>query len=883
MSDQPKKAASPQIKIREEAPKSKSSRKPAKQSRMHYHIAGSFLGFLTALLLLWLTVTFQPNLFAKRDADKPAAQKDETDHSAPKDEKATPPGLLPPGQEAPEKLQPRRPAGADDAKQALKDNPQDGPPRVPPKGREESPLGIPGDAKESSEPAAPPPDLPPIGEAASSDESKLKNGAEATPIDAPNEAANAEAARIDAPVLSNELRGRFPEFRDEFLKKFGGNAQSERAVQQALNWLAKHQLPDGGWSFDHTDGPGDRSSLNPGRMTDARNAATAMALLPFLGAGHTPNRGSYKDVVDRGLKFLERRGRRNGNGMSFFEPSSGTMYSHGLCSLVFCETYAMTGDKKLGKIAQECIDFIEWFQDKQGGGWRYDPQQPGDTSILGWQLAALKTAEQANLKVKKETLRLATRFLDSVATKSGAWYGYTGPPSSDSPEPAPTAIGLYGRLFLGWGPNHPSIKEGVAWLATLGPVLRTQRNPVGVNMYHNYYAAQVLKQIGGPSWDKWNTEFRDFLTRSMNTVGPENGSWFFDSGNDLGTETGGRLYYTSLCCLSLEVYYRQVPKAQAVRNKPEVVLEMQPQPDAVQLDVVRTELRELFPEPYKVLEKKSSLKVDELQQVREFSDRLFVLAQEEKEPAKKFGLFEQAFLAALYHERPEESESILNRWSEQFSFDKLSYEKQACRTWLSLINQANSDVEARRAVRRELLQMVLNLEQEYQKKESWPDCEELLELATSIAGQVGDQSLEKQMKNRRDEFVRIRTETEAYRAARSTLESNPEDSEANTIAARFEIEVKRDWARGLRFLKFSAPGPLRELAELELQEQPNPTQLAEKWLDAAKAGSQLLSTPSMAQRAVHWFERAEAGLSGLEREKVRLKAREAKELLTSEQ
>jgi hypothetical protein len=39
----------------------------------------------------------------------------------------------------------------------------------------------------------------------------------------------------------------------------------------------------------------------------------------------------------------------------------------------------------------------------------------------------------------------------------------------------------------------------------------------------------------------------------------------------------------------------------------------------------------------------------------------------------------------------------------------------------------------------------------------------------------------------------------------------------------------------------------------------------------------------MAQRAVLWFERAEAGLSGLEREKVRLKAREAKVLLTSEQ
>jgi hypothetical protein len=68
-----------------------------------------------------------------------------------------------------------------------------------------------------------------------------------------------------------------------------------------------------------------------------------------------------------------------------------------------------------------------------------------------------------------------------------------------------------------------------------------------------------MKQYGGPEWDKWNNVMRDYLVKSISKEGLERGSWFFDSGNDLGTETGGRLYDTSLCCMTLEVYYRYMP------------------------------------------------------------------------------------------------------------------------------------------------------------------------------------------------------------------------------------------------------------------------------------------------------------------------------------
>ncbi len=38
-------------------------------------------------------------------------------------------------------------------------------------------------------------------------------------------------------------------------------------------------------------------------------------------------------------------------------------------------------------------------QDPIGGGWRYEPHQPGDTSVTGWQLMALKSGQMAYLTV----------------------------------------------------------------------------------------------------------------------------------------------------------------------------------------------------------------------------------------------------------------------------------------------------------------------------------------------------------------------------------------------------------------------------------------------------------------------------------------------------
>ena len=71
------------------------------------------------------------------------------------------------------------------------------------------------------------------------------------------------------------------------------------------------------------------------------------------------------------------------------------MYAHAIATLALCEAYGQTRDSKLKEPAQRAVNFILAAQDPKGGGWRYSPRQPGDTTVTGWQLMSLKSAKTA--------------------------------------------------------------------------------------------------------------------------------------------------------------------------------------------------------------------------------------------------------------------------------------------------------------------------------------------------------------------------------------------------------------------------------------------------------------------------------------------------------
>jgi len=320
----------------------------------------------------------------------------------------------------------------------------------------------------------------------------------------------------------------------------GGSAASEAAVEAGLAWLALHQAADGSWQFDLSGCRCDGACRDPGTLNGS-TASTAIALLPFLGAGSTHVDGPYQQTVSRGLYYLVSRMQPTPRGGDFCE---GTMYGHGVTTLALAEALGMTGDQMLVPYVRDAVRFTETAQDLHGGGWRYLPGQAGDITVTAWQIAALKSATLAGIEVPSPTIEAARRFLDRVQAQGGAAYGYCTPAA----KPCTSAIGLLCRMYTGWGSTREPLQRGITNLAKPGP------HPS--NIYQNFYLAQALLQLDHPVWPRWNRMNLAQLLKQQARFGHEAGSWFFA---DRDTAPGGRLAHTSLAVLTLEVYYRLLP------------------------------------------------------------------------------------------------------------------------------------------------------------------------------------------------------------------------------------------------------------------------------------------------------------------------------------
>jgi hypothetical protein len=363
-------------------------------------------------------------------------------------------------------------------------------------------------------------------------------------------AAAGDQPAAEAAAKSDRDKNAYPErsdpaLRAELVKTGGGNAASEAAVDAALKWLAAHQMPDGGWSFDMRACPACNGQCDDSGSKGAdRCAATALALLPFLGRGFTHKVGPYKQELERGIGFLAALAVR-GNGRAYDD--SGSLYSQGVAGMALGEAYGMTRDPRLKAPTQLALNFIMEAQDPRGGGWRYTPRQPGDTSASGWNLVALRIGADAKLPVNPAVVANMGRFLDSVQADGGASYGYTDSGSGAGT----TAVGLLCRLHMGWKPDHPSIQRGAAAIAERGP---------STDVYRTFYANQVMYRVGGDAWLAWNAALRDALVQGQDKAGHAAGSWYDTLTSGHGATVGGRLYCTSLATLILENYYRNPPQ-----------------------------------------------------------------------------------------------------------------------------------------------------------------------------------------------------------------------------------------------------------------------------------------------------------------------------------
>jgi hypothetical protein len=355
----------------------------------------------------------------------------------------------------------------------------------------------------------------------------------------------------------------------------GPTRGTEGAVTAALKWLAHHQAPDGGWGADSfprqctggsCSGPGD-SSYDTG--------VTALSVLAFLGAGYTPmSKNTFPDpsdpqrtlhfgeVVKKGLQWLITRQDPEG---CVGERGTKYMYNHAIAALTLSEAYGMTASQPLRDPAQKAIDFLVAAQNP-GKGWRYSAKcGDNDSSVTGWAVMALKSAEISEIAFPKNAFEGALNWLNEATGKDGYYrVGYNakdtgkvyvpGKNEAWDDHPALSAVSVMSRIFIQKNKREPAL-TAVTLIASELPEWKQYK----VDFYYWYYASLALFQYDGPEggmWKKWNEPMKNAIVphQKGKADGCRNGSW--DPQEDRWGFEGGRVYAAAINALTLEVYYR---------------------------------------------------------------------------------------------------------------------------------------------------------------------------------------------------------------------------------------------------------------------------------------------------------------------------------------
>jgi hypothetical protein len=362
---------------------------------------------------------------------------------------------------------------------------------------------------------------------------------------------------------------------ESLIARGGGTRETERAVRQALLWLARHQGPDGSWgaeSFqnqcvgEQCGGTGDRD-FDPG--------LTALSLLAFLGSGFShdsrdvflmsenPARTVVSgNVVRKGLEWLIARQDSEG---CIGGRSPKYMYNHAIASWALSDAYGMTSSEWLKGPAQKAVSWLVTVQNP-GNGWRYAARNgENDTSVTGWAVQALKSAEAANLRVPEEVFENALSWIKHATLEIAPYRtGYDsagtgkvfipGKNETFADHPSMSAIALLSRVMIEKKKDDPS------WSAmTLLRADLPEWKKDCIDFYYWFWASQALYQISdmrGQAWTAWNEALRRALVPTQEDRGDActRGSW--DPAVDRWGQEGGRVYAVALNALTLEVYYR---------------------------------------------------------------------------------------------------------------------------------------------------------------------------------------------------------------------------------------------------------------------------------------------------------------------------------------
>lgn len=363
-------------------------------------------------------------------------------------------------------------------------------------------------------------------------------------------------------AAASAYSNRFGPAKVKALESFGGTDETERAVRNGLQYLASRQNEDGSW------GNGDRFDGKYGLVYVGK---TALCVLAFLGAGHSPNSNTeHSAVVRRAVQhLLELQDEATG---AFGESSC---YGHGISTYAIAECYGMTKDESLLRPLKRALT---WIIDNQGprrdqrnrGGWGYF--SPGlereddyaRVSVSAWMIMALESARLSGIELPDFVLPRAREYLELSYDKPNGWFRYSHEPSrlrSSWPTlPASTPAAAFCLQLLGVARDDSKVEAATAFTVERRPQAYKRYSDDAFvkrgqgNVYFWYYGTLCCFLRGGDEWASWNERLRTVLPAAQAKDGSFQPIDVY--AEEAGDNKNDRSYTTAMCVLSLEIYYR---------------------------------------------------------------------------------------------------------------------------------------------------------------------------------------------------------------------------------------------------------------------------------------------------------------------------------------
>ncbi len=367
---------------------------------------------------------------------------------------------------------------------------------------------------------------------------------------APTVSSVSEVMDIKAPVMMKNVFGqqRSASGRASALRKFGGDAETERCVMRALRWLVTQQQKDGSWK-----GSGGASGVS----------CTGFVILAFLAHGEKPG-GSpeFGACLQKAVEYLMRKKKHD------------AMEMHALA-----EAYGMTRNPNIkDMLEKDLVALCDRLADKTTWGHPTDGKDYTMPNLLTmtFNVMTLRSAQLSRIKTPKMDRALAKLregFLGQSNKKMGGF-------SSDYYGPARFPyrrtgtwhfmMGVVGMQYLGYG-DHPVIEKTMQILDDdWAPPTLKWSDIACCPVRGNYWATMVFFNDEGNRnrWKKWNMQMKHVYTRGQKVLGVAESNYVDEKGRPQETgywrckdmHIGSQpLMPTCYVAQQLMVYYRYLP------------------------------------------------------------------------------------------------------------------------------------------------------------------------------------------------------------------------------------------------------------------------------------------------------------------------------------